>query len=127
MKIRIFKTLSDGVFTARVHTEDWSQNDTSAMVKYGEPEISLGGDIPLSIEDSSSSGDQTITLDDVHARIMSESPFVQKFDSRDYGGTDVARLLASTWASMIEKRIADAVVELRAKDDFFVTEEVTEY
>lgn len=43
MKIRIFKKLVDGVFHVRVQTEDWSERDRCLMVKYGEPELNLGG------------------------------------------------------------------------------------
>jgi hypothetical protein len=131
MKIRIFKRIVDGVFDVRIQTEDWSQHDIDLMVKYGEPEINLGGEIayvPVNVEGSSSSGGtETVLLDDNYARIMTESPFTYKFDSRDYDGVDNARQIASAWASEIEARIADKVRMLRDKDTFFNTEEIMEY
>lgn len=131
MKIRIFKRIVDGVFDVRIQTEDWSQHDIDLMVKYGEPEINLGGEIayvPVNVEGSSSSGGtETVLLDDNYARIMTESPFTYKFDSRDYDGVDNARQIASAWASEIEARIVDKVRMLRDKDTFFNTEEIMEY
>lgn len=132
MKIRIFKRVVDGVFDVRIQTEDWSQHDIDLMVKYGEPEINLGGEIayvPVNVEGSSSSsgGTETVLLDDNYARIMTESPFTYKFDSRDYDGVDNARQIASAWASEIEARIVDKVRMLRDKDTFFNTEEIMEY
>ena len=135
MKIRILKKLIDGVFDVRVQTEDWSENDVRLMVKYGEPEINLGGTFtlpPPNDGSSSSSGSSSYEpivadLDDCYARIMSESPFTYKFDSRDYDGVDNARMLASMWALEMEARIVEKVRGLRDKDSFFTTEEIMEY
>lgn len=127
MKIRIFKRLVGGVFESRVQTEDWSENDRRLMVKFGEPEINLGGEfscVPNS--DSSSQEDIIVRLDDVYARIMTEAPFTQKFDSRDYGSVDNAKCLMNRWCSTIEDRITAAVTSLRSKDNFFASEEITE-
>lgn len=134
MKIRVIKKLYDGVFESRIHTEDWSELDRELMVKYGEPEINLGGEIPYVLRndeqssDSSSDPGKYIVLDDVYARIMTESPFVRKFDSRDFdGGVDEAMAAAAAWAFEIEARILEKVRLLREKDTFFTTEEITEY
>ena len=123
MKIRIFKKLVDGVFDVRIQTEDWSENDRSLMVKYGEPEIDLGG----LFTDESGEEPVSYTLDDVHARILTESPFTRKFDSRDLGSVANAKAIAGVWSSTIEDRIADAVMALRANADTFNTEEISEY
>jgi hypothetical protein len=132
MKIRILKKLIDGVFDVRIQTEDWSENDVRLMVKYGEPEVNLGGVLvipPTADASSPGSSDEPteVELDVCYARVMSESPFTYKFDSRDYGGIDGARTVASAWASMIESRLVDQIRILRDKDSFFTTEEIMEY
>ena len=138
MKIRIFKRIVDSVFDVRIQTEDWSQHDIDLMVKYGEPEINIGGEIEYvpvntaadgssSSSASSPGGTETLLLDDNYVRIMTESPFTYKFDSRDYDGMDNARQIAFAWASAIESRIVDKVRALRDRDSFLATEEIMEY
>ena len=130
MKIRIFKKLQNGVFDVRVQTEDWSENDRNLMVKYGEPEVNLGGTFVSNEESSSSSGSSResveVVLPTVYARVMTESPFTQKFDARDCGSVENARSIAQQWSFRIEERISEVVAELRAKNDSFTTEEITE-
>lgn len=139
MKIRIFKRIVDGVFDVRIQTEDWSQHDIDLMVKYGEPEVNLGGRLEYmpdeasmaSASSASSSGSPeepvVVDLDDCYVRVMTESPFTYKFDSRDYGGIDNAKALASLWAAQVEDRIVEKVRGLREKDSFIATEEIMEY
>ena len=137
MKIRIFKRMVDGVFEVRVQTEDWSEGDKGLMVKYGEPEINLGGMfsyVPYeepsgssSSSGSSSGPEEELTIDDYYVRIMTESPFVHKFDSRDLHNMETAQAVAAMWSDTIERRIVNAVKELREKGTFFTTEEIMEY
>lgn len=133
MKIRVYKRLIDGVFHVLVNTEDWSENDRRLMLKYGEPEINLGGRfvcVPNSGEESTSSDSHdeiAAVIDDVYVRIMTESPYKEKFDSRDYGSVHNAKLLSQEWISEIEDRIINAVAALRSNDDSFSTEEIMEY
>lgn len=127
MKIRIFKKLQNGVFDVRVQTEDWSENDRGLMVRHGEPEIDLGGAFVPNGETSDSSSKDAIAIPTVYARVMTESPFTHKFDTRDFNGSvQVALAVAQLWASAIECRVTSAVLALRAKDDKFTTEEVSE-
>ena len=126
MKIRIFKKLQNGVFDVRIQTEDWSENDKNLMVRYGEPEISLGGTFVPEASPSDSSSREELEFPTVYARVMTESPFTQKFDARDCGSVSAARSVAQQWASLIEERIAEVVSELRSKNDSFTTEEITE-
>lgn len=126
MKIRIFKKLDNGVFHVRIQTEDWSEHDRDLMKKYGEPEINLGGLIAWGPCESSSS-DPGFDVDDAYVRVMTESPFTHRFDSRDFGSVQKSKEAACEWASMVEERIAAAVTMLRSKGDEFTTEEVTEY
>lgn len=119
MKIRKLKRILDSVVHVCIYTEDWSENDRSLMVKFGEPEISLGGTF--------SSDTTSVTLDDVHARILTEVPFTRKFDARDLGSIADAKLVANAWGDAVENRIISEVDTLRSKDNFFTTEEITEH
>ena len=134
MKIRIFKKLQNGVFDVRVQTEDWSENDRNLMIKYGEPEINLGGEfVPddnssgssISFASSESSASE-IVIPTSYARVMTESPFTHKFDARDCGSVANAQSVAQQWAQRLEARITTVVSELREKNDIFTTEEITE-
>ena len=129
MKIRIIKKLVDSVFHIRIQTEDWSEYDRELMLKYGEPEINIGGVVIYEPCGQSSSSEEyaSVTFDDAYMRIMTESPFTRKFDARDFDDSiDDAKAAATAWANDILRKIELSVTELRAKDSFFTTEEITE-
>ena len=114
MKIRTFYKLDDDRYNVRIITEDWSERDQQLMEKFGEPEINLGGIF----------GDSPIfTLDDNLVRIMSDSPFLESFDFRDYSN---AQWRAETWAMEISHRITQTLIFLRAQSDTFTHENVVE-
>ena len=156
MKIRIFTSLKNGVYHARIHTEDWSENDRELMKKYSEPEINLGG--YFNYEDvqnfnewpennigndaktnniSETKSEISITergfrLDDNYARIMTESPFTQKFDIRNIlelvaGDYEEARLFTQEmvymWTRIIRDRIFQAVADLKNNSGVFNSKE----
>lgn len=156
MKIRIFTNLKNGVYHARIHTEDWSENDRALMRKYSEPEINLGGSFNYSdvqnwgdwsgafdpsaaiksTKKSTGSSELTFTdtgfkLDDNYARIMTESPFTQKFDIRNFELDDAAyedadrwaQGTAYTWTRIIRDRIFQAVYNLRYNSEVFNSKE----
>ena len=52
MKIRIFKVLDRGVYLINCQTEDWSQDDIERMLKFGEPQINVGGTFTILPETS---------------------------------------------------------------------------
>lgn len=113
MKIRTFYILSGDVYRVSVYTQDWSEGDTDLMVKYGEPQIDLGGDFT----------NPAFTLPTVLRNIKSESPFAQQFDARD---TDagVAKSRAQRWAADMATRITTAIGTLRGNTDDYSGEEV---
>lgn len=113
MKLRKFNTLNNDVFTVTLVTEDWSQADVDLMVKFGEPEIDLGGTF---------TGTPSYTLPNNLVRIKSESPFTQSFDYRDAATAEAKALL---WASTLTTRITSAVGTLRGQTDTFTGESVT--
>jgi hypothetical protein len=116
MKIRTYKRLESGVYRVSIQTEDWSELDSGLMIKFGEPEIDLGGNI-------TDGGSIDFDLDTSYARVMSDSPFVAGFDSDDYAD---AQDRAETWQDTIETRIQAAVTTLRSSSDGFSGEEITE-
>lgn len=112
MKIRTFKRLRDGVYGVAVHTEAWSEGDQALMTRFGEPQIDVGGTIT-----------EYVSLDSQLKRVMTESPFSAKFDSRD----DAAAMQsANAWADEIAARIQEAVLDLRQNVDGFSGETLTE-
>lgn len=155
MKIRIFTSLKNGVYHARIHTEDWSENDRELMKKYGEPEINLGGFFSYSdVQDwgswNNNSGgdaknkklsgkksevsftDDGFRLDDNYARIMTESPFTQKFDIRnilelvnsDYAEAQfLTQEMIYVWTRIIRDRIFQAVADLKNNSGVFNSKE----
>jgi len=116
MKIRVFKKLDNGVYQISVHTMDWSEADKALMIKYGEPTIDLGGTFV------GESPYLEYTLSTKLVLIMSESPFTQRFDSRDEIDADER---ATVWKTAIVELITSAVLNLRANADTFTGEEVT--
>jgi len=112
MNLRVFYTVSNDIYTVAIHTEDWSEGDVRLMVKFGEPEVDLGGDFTV----------PTFSLDNNLVKIKSESPFTYSFDMRDYADSDDR---AESWATEIKTRITSAVTTLRTLADAFTREEVT--
>lgn len=114
MKIRIFQEIVNGVLQVRINTEDWSEGDLDAMRSFGEPSVDLGGSF-------TSSG--CVEFERPHAiqRVKTDSPFVAKFDSRDY---DDPVGMALAWKSEVSARIAKAVRDLRSIKNNFDNEDV---
>lgn len=120
MKIRVYKLLTDGVYKAKVVTEDWSELDIDLMEQFGEPEIDVSGTFD---------GTQDQALPDITfqlsgarlVRVKSDSPLIESFDIRDYAD---AADRATLWAATIVSRITEAVTDMRAQHDTFSGEEV---
>jgi len=110
MKLRKFFKLEGDVYRVTLMTQDWSEGDQELMSKYGEPEIDLGG-----------SFDGPFTLPNDLRRIMSESPFTERFDIAD---SALAEARAGVWETEISARITTAMTTLRANTDDFTKEEV---
>lgn len=114
MKIRTFYSLVNDVYAISVNTEDWSEGDRKLMEKYGQPQIDLGGTF--------GTGPGEFELPNRLVNILSDSPFTQSFDARDYPAT--AEDMADTWAAEIATRIQSAVTALRANVDGYSRETV---
>lgn len=67
MKVRIFYSLDKGVYSAAVHTEEWSEDEVALMAEHGDPEISVSGTIILFpvIVGSNTEGSGSSTLQDL--------------------------------------------------------------
>lgn len=116
MKIRTFYRLSNDVYSVTIYTEDWSQGDTKLMDEFGEPQIDLGGDF--------GTGPGAFTLPNRLVSILTNSPFTQSFDARDYLATPTAPDAAEAWATEIATRLTAAVTTLRGNVDDFSSETV---
>jgi hypothetical protein len=116
MKIRTFYRLENDVYSVSIYIQDWSEGDKNLMQEFGEPQIDLGGTF--------GTGPNTFTLPNRLASILTNSPFTQNFDSRDYPTTPTAEDCANTWATTIASRLASAVTTLRANVDDYSRETV---
>ena len=114
MKIRIFQEIVNGVLCVRICTEDWSEGDIEAMRSFGEPSVDLGGSFH-------SSGGVDFTRPHSIQRVKSDSPFVARFDSRDYGDPVG---MATAWKIEVSARIVKAVHDMRDIKNSFDNEEV---
>lgn len=112
MKARIFKDISNGLYSARINIEDVSQLDTQLIQKYGEPSIDLGGDF---------TGPPVFSLPSRLAGIVSDQPHAQSFDVRDFADAEDR---ADVWTTEVVARMVAAMVALRANVDTFTEEEV---
>lgn len=126
MKIRAFKSIQDGLYTVRLVTEEWSQEDMRMMTNFGQPTVDLGGTFDgvdeLGSPPPDALPDVTYTLPTRVVGVKTDSPFEQAFDIRDYADAeDRARL----WQLVVTERIATAVVTMRSQADTFTGEEVT--
>lgn len=126
MKIRSFTSIQDGVYTVRLVTEEWSQEDLRIMTKFGQPTIDIGGVFDGIDESGSPPPDElpdvTYTLPTQLVGVKTDSPFVAGFDIRDNADAeDRARL----WKLVITERISTAVITMRSDADTFTGEEVT--
>lgn len=67
MKVRIFYSIDKGVYSAAVHTEDWSEDEVALMAEHGDPEISVSGTLVLFpvIVGSNTEGTGSSTLQDL--------------------------------------------------------------
>lgn len=115
MNLRKYSTIENNVYIVRLVTEDWSETDKALMTRFGEPTVNLGGDFAITEPYSE------FHLDDNNVRVMSDSPFVQKFDIRDYAD---AESRADTWKTQVCGLIAAAVEALRLQANAWVKEEV---
>ncbi len=118
MKIRSFKSVTNGVYRVIIRVEDVSQQDEQLMLQYGQPVVDLGGTF------SPVAPAPQFTLPTRLARILAgDYVFRQEFDIRD---TEFAAADANAWHTEVVDRITEAMITLRANTDTFTTEEVVQ-
>ncbi|CAK0744918.1 hypothetical protein CCP3SC5AM1_1260004 [Gammaproteobacteria bacterium] len=119
-KLRTYQTMenTDYVFTFASEPQDVSSNDKALMTKYGEPEINLGGTFTLA--------QLTYTLPDQFVKILSGFPVKVKFspDAAPWSDTNLDNKF-DLYRTTIETRFSAAYTALRANDDTFTGEYVT--
>jgi len=111
MKARTFKLLNNDIYQVSIYTQEWSQGDLDLIVKFGEPEIDLGGDFTV----------PTFTLPNDLAKIKSDSPFTVSFDVKDAAD---AKDRANRWATDMITRLTSAIATLRGHSDDYSGEVV---
>ena len=116
MKIRTFYRLENDVYSVSIYTQDWSEGDKNLMQEFGEPQVDLGGDF--------GTGPNAFSLPNRLANVLTNSPFTQGFDARDFLTTPTAEDCANIWATEILARLTSAVTTLRANVDEYSRETV---
>jgi len=116
MKITTVKDIVNNVYSVNISTADFSQADTKAMEDFGEPTIDAGGDFG-----------GTVDLATQIKKVLTESPFVQGFDTRDDVTPGDAEANAEAWALTIVTRLQAVMDTLRANTDEYSGESVITY
>lgn len=109
MKVRIYRSLSGGVFSARIQTEDFTPEESRWIGDQGDPLVNVGGTFSLP-------GDESFVLPSKMVRVQSgfSSPgLVRGFSSADHSD---AKERALSWASTVQGRIFQAMQDLKDND-----------
>lgn len=114
MKIRSDKSIRQNVYLVEVKTEAFSETDLQLMQKFGEPEVNVGGTIPM--------GQSNFSLPAKNLRVRSDFPYTARFDG---DALEDAAARANAWRTEMESRIQTAITALRANSDTFTAESVT--
>jgi hypothetical protein len=119
VKIRTYKYIADKKFFIEIKTEEFSQNDLDLMQQFGEPEVNVGG-----LYGESEGPTSTWTAPSRFLRVKQGfQPFKAFFDSRNFG--EEADDRANALIAKIIERIQAAMTVLRARQDTFTSEVVT--
>lgn len=87
------------------------------MKKFGEPEIQVGGEYEYGEDDD------TFTIPTKTARIRSDFPFTQEFDSTSTDFEDDTQVKVEAYRDAIATRFTTALTTLRATPDTFTGEQ----
>ncbi len=94
-----------------------SEDDKLRMRRYGEPEIDMGGTFLTDTE-------LEYTLSEKKAKIRSDFPFTQEFDSRDPDFDSDTQTKVEAYRDAIITRFTDAFTTLREIEDTFTADKV---
>jgi hypothetical protein len=118
MKIRTQKYISDKKYFVEIRNEDFSEEDNKLIQKFGEPEINVGG-----LYGATTGPTSTWIAPDKFVKIKKGfQPYIAYFDSRSFA--DASDRANSLIATLID-RIQEAVAALRAQQDSYTSETVT--
>lgn len=131
MKVIVKQNKINSVLSVIIAITDWSRHELDNVVRYGEPEIDIGGVFhtlpppPCGClpEDSNDLLPGDFYIPSKYKKLRSEFPILQEFDSRDY---EYPERCAIAWKDEIIRRVVRAVSELRQVDNHFVKEEIHE-
>jgi hypothetical protein len=121
-KLRIYQSLdsSDYVFNFVSENSEVSQADKDLMDKFGEPEINIGGTF------TEGEGLLTFELPDEYVKVVSGFPVKKIFTptAEPWDDTDVEDKM-DLYRTTIQTRFSTAFTTLRANQDTFTNEYVT--
>lgn len=115
--IRVFQTIDNDVWSVTfvVDPSHLSEGDKKLMRQFGEPEVEMGGTFLAST-------DNEFTLPTKKARLRSDFPFTESFDSRDADFEENTKTKVEGYRAAIVTRMTTAFTTLRAQEDTFTSE-----
>jgi hypothetical protein len=112
MRIKIEKSVTDGVYKVKFITEDFSVSETELMTKFGEPEVEMGGTFTV--------GSDVWSISSNLKKIETDFPVEVLFDSRDNAN---AMAHAMNYKNIIVVRMQTEMQTLKTNYDGFTGEE----
>lgn len=115
--VRVYQGIDNDVWSLTFVNDPsyLSEGDKKAMRQFGEPEIALGGTFLSETENE-------FTLPAKTAKLRSDFPFTQTFDSRDETFSENTLTKVVGYRDAIITRITDAIEALREEADTFTGE-----
>lgn len=115
--VRVFPKISNAVWSLTFVNDQTalSEGDKILMQQFGEPEIDLGGTF---LDNTANE----FTLPTKKAKIRSDFPFTQNFDSRDSAFETNTKVKVEGYRDEIILRITNAFTTLRTNVDTFTGE-----
>ena len=111
---RVFQSIDNDVWAVQFVNDPMylTEADKKAMRQFGEPEIDLGGTFLAET-------DNEFTLPSKKAKLRSDFPYTQYFDSRDTDFESATKVKVEAYRDEIITRITSAMTTLRGLSDTF--------
>lgn len=118
-KLRVFKTIENDVYIMRFENDPvaLSQQDKMLMQRFGEPTINVGGTFGTTPND--------FTFPDEYVRIRSDFPYTRTFDSKGTPFDTNILVKTASYETAITTAFTDAFTTLRANNDAYTGEVIT--
>ena len=126
--LKTVKTIENGVYkiTFSLDVARLPESDKELLRKFGEPKINIGGNYLTGTPNA-------FTLPDKYLRVKSDLPYTQEFDAKseslyntDQAGAQLAaQTKATAFQNVFTQSYSAALVTLRANNDNFTSEYLT--